>query len=366
MPKLQPLCLIAGFRRAQEIGRVIDVALGSGLDVVVSLDRPSDDRGKWSKDWEEVVRVAHGYPALKDLWQYDSPLGCARHLQTAVSRAFSESEDVIILEDDTLPSPYFFQYCQDMLAAYRDNAGVGMICGSRHVPRTVVDGRFLSHWPIIWGWAAWRRTWDAYEPKVDLREYDLQRIRCMLPPGFPDSFARWLRFDLQQIEQGSLDTWDIQLAWSMLKRRQLSLYPSANLVTNIGVPGASASNKRTFDHSLFRPRYLDEQRKNQPSRASIAANQWHAQWVTHSYLFELQAQLIDPSQVASSAVDLVNTPDLVNAPREIRFFYRYYLPCKIRCAELLKRLRIYGVVHAVLRSIGSLLRKCRALMRPSE
>ncbi len=349
---MKPLCLIAGFRRSEEICRVIDVALTSELDVVVSLDRPSGSESKVVGEWEKVVQSVSKYRNLKDVWQYASPLGCGRHLQTAIGRAFTEREEVIILEDDTLPSAGFFEYCKKMLVAYRDKLEVGMICGSRHVPRSVVEGRFFSHWPVIWGWAAWRRTWDLYEPSVDSRKDNINSIRNLLPPGFTDSFARWLDFTLKQIERGFLDTWDIQLAWSLLKRHKVNLYPSVNLVTNIGKPGASASNKVTFDHTLFRSRYTHELGDSYPASISIRSNQWHSQWLTPSDLFELQVKLEDPSQI------IADTPLFSRNSRELRLYYEHYLPFKIRCVTLLKRLYIYNGLRRVLFWMMFSVRRC--------
>ena len=342
---MQPLVLIAGFRRSAEICRVIDAALASELDVVVSLDRPREGNHELVDEWENVVRSVKKYGNLKDIWQYNHPLGCGRHLQTAIGSAFTEREEVIILEDDTLPSAGFFEYCKKMLPTYRDKSEVGMICGSRHVPRSMLEGSFFSHWPVIWVWAAWRRTWELYEPSIDSGNCNIDSIRNILPPGFNDSFAQWLSASLKEIKRGSLDTWDIQLAWALLKRHKLNLYPSVNLVTNIGRPGKSASNKVTFDHTLFRARYTHDVKDNYPTSVSIRANQWYAQWLTPSYLFNLQAELDKTYQDISCTSVATHASVPIENSRELHLYFTYYIPLKIRCIKLLKSLHIYYIVR---------------------
>ena len=45
-------------------------------------------------------------------------LGCARRAQTGLNFVFMKEEQAIILEDDTLPDPSFFQFCEDLLFRY--------------------------------------------------------------------------------------------------------------------------------------------------------------------------------------------------------------------------------------------------------
>ena len=42
---------------------------------------------------------------------------------------FEQVPEAIILEDDCLPHPTFFRFCEELLERYRDDQRVGMISG---------------------------------------------------------------------------------------------------------------------------------------------------------------------------------------------------------------------------------------------
>src|SRR3989440_12380492 len=69
-------------------------------------------------------------------------LGCRRRVSTGISWVFSQVEEAIILEDDCLPSPSFFGFCEALLDQYRNDQRVmrseerrvGKECRSRWSP----------------------------------------------------------------------------------------------------------------------------------------------------------------------------------------------------------------------------------------
>src|SRR4051812_24867462 len=70
----------------------------------------------------------------------DANLGCKRRVGSGISWVFERCEDAIILEDDTLPSPSFFPFCQELLRRYRDDERVMCICGMNLVPEPKARG----------------------------------------------------------------------------------------------------------------------------------------------------------------------------------------------------------------------------------
>ena len=47
--------------------------------------------------------------------------GCGKNVSEAITWFFEHVEEGIILEDDCLPSPSFFNFCQDNLEKHREN-----------------------------------------------------------------------------------------------------------------------------------------------------------------------------------------------------------------------------------------------------
>ena len=79
--------------------------------------------------------------------------------------AFSQTDKCIVLEDDVVPSPTFFQFCKEMLDRYENDERIGMIAGFNHddVTTDVDSDYFFTGNLSIWGWASWARVVNKLE-----------------------------------------------------------------------------------------------------------------------------------------------------------------------------------------------------------
>ena len=80
---------------------------------------------------------------------------------TGLDWLFSRVEDAIILEDDCVPDPTFFPFCDELLERFRDDQRVVCISGDNFQggrQRTRYS-YYFSIFNHIWGWATWRRAW---------------------------------------------------------------------------------------------------------------------------------------------------------------------------------------------------------------
>ncbi len=150
---------------------------------------------------------------------------------------FSQVSEGIVLEDDTLPIPDFFPFCEVLLERYREEPRVGMIGGFNGVPPDYTPYQYdFLRLPLVWGWASWRRAWEEYDPDmkdwVHLRQTDLlarwaggnARLRHFLKRYF-DRVAG--------LAEPSLDLWDVPLAYHFLKKGLLTVFPKTNLVREV-------------------------------------------------------------------------------------------------------------------------------------
>jgi hypothetical protein len=60
----------------------------------------------------------------------DVNLGCRRRVASGLNWVFDQVEEAIILEDDCLPHPSFFRFCEELLEIYRHDERVMHIAGS--------------------------------------------------------------------------------------------------------------------------------------------------------------------------------------------------------------------------------------------
>ncbi len=150
---------------------------------------------------------------------------------------FDQAEEAIILEDDCLPDPSFFPYCEELLERYRDDPGVGLISGNNFlVPPLAQQGPsyFFSGYAATWGWASWRRTWR----QVDLNMPYWPQFRDggqLFQAVFSSSEARYWRSIYDAIHERRMkNAWDYQLILACMRFNLLTVVPSVNLVSNIG------------------------------------------------------------------------------------------------------------------------------------
>lgn len=192
----------------------------------------------------------------------DTNLGCKQRVASGLDWVFSMVEEAIILEDDCLPHPEFFRFCQELLAYYRDDKRIMTISGNNFQDgrRRTLDSYYFSRYAHVWGWATWRRTWECYHVDMKLwpevrggrwlfdilgsMRVDVKNGQCCFDAiGSMKAIAFWHKiFDYTYA--GNIDTWDYQLLFASWLQNGLHILPNVNLVSNIGF-GVDATHTKT-------------------------------------------------------------------------------------------------------------------------
>jgi hypothetical protein len=168
----------------------------------------------------------------------DRNLGCRRRVSSGIDWVFSLVEEAIFLEDDCLPDPSFFPFCEQMLDRFRSDSRVMHIGGTNFQGAARVSGEsyYFSRHVHVWGWASWRRAWHHYD--VDMGAWTWARATGRVSDILSTPMERRVLTPLfDRVARGEIDTWDTQ--WTVACRAQnaLSVVPSQNLVSNIGFRG---------------------------------------------------------------------------------------------------------------------------------
>ena len=170
---------------------------------------------------------------IKTLFR-DSNLGCGPAVNNAISWFFEQEEMGVILEDDTLPDPSFFYFCQDLLIRYKDDQRIGMISGNNHLPSFRAGESYIfSKFKWTWGWATWRRSWVNQDINLHVLETPYRKSVISNMGHSRKSVKHW-EHNIDCINKKSVSAWDYQWFLSLSAQNQLGVFPSSNLVANIG------------------------------------------------------------------------------------------------------------------------------------
>lgn len=243
-----PVALII-FKRPDTTEKVFEaIRQAKPPKLLVIADGPRADRPGEAENCAAtraiIDRVDWDCEVLKNY--SDVNLGCGRRPATGISWVFEQVEEAIILEDDCLPSPTFFRFCEELLEYYRDEPRVMHISGSNFLcaRQELKYSYYFSTYTFCWGWASWRRAWKYFDYKISL--WPVVREQQLLS-GIFDSKAEELRREKiwDSLYQGKIiDVWDYQWLFSVLSQGGFSVVPAQNLVSNVGYrPDATHTKK---------------------------------------------------------------------------------------------------------------------------
>lgn len=208
-------------------------------------DGPRESRAGEAELCEEVREIvsAVDWPCevRKDFAEQN--LGCKRRVVSGLNWLFEQVEHAIILEDDILPDPSFFRFCEEMLERYRDDDRVSMVTGFNigADEAKTRDSYYFSALTHIWGWATWRRAWKHYDEHLSAwpaakRSGALRRVFRE-----PSAWRYWTPI-LEGMHRGvGPNTWDYQWMFTNILREGLAVTPCVNLIENVGF-GADATH----------------------------------------------------------------------------------------------------------------------------
>lgn len=239
MEKNKTPVVLTVFNRPDATARVFErIAQARPPKLLIVADGPREsnlsDIEKCRKVREIVKKVDWPCEVFRNY--SDKNLGAKMRIVTGLDWAFSIVEEAIILQDDNLPHPTFFRFCEELLKKYRNNERVAAING-----HNLLVGRnknsysyYFSLFLQVEGWATWKRFWVNYDVGIkkwpELRDTDwLEKV--LGERGIVYDYWKNV-FDLMYKEK--IQTWDYQLVFAAWIQNSFAAIPRINLVSNIG------------------------------------------------------------------------------------------------------------------------------------
>ena len=143
-------------------------------------------------------------------------------------------EKFIIIEDDCLPMPGFYEFMLKSLDYYQENKRVFSISGYQPLHQKYFrkySFSLMSTWRFMcWGWATWRDRWvtvKSYLPSYK----DLYEDSTKIPDIAGEDFPIMLRNCMKEHE---LNSWAFRVAIITLWLGYVHLLPTDGLIQNIG------------------------------------------------------------------------------------------------------------------------------------
>lgn len=186
-------------------------------------------------------------------------LGCGPGPMTGITWFFDNVEQGIIIEDDCLPHPDFFPYCEELLNLYKGTE-------VKFINSTLYDDRWtkalnqqstisnqqsgqkpsygFSHYMVTGAWASWREVWQGFD--LDLKDMNVLKFAghvYRLTHNMAE--AEWWAYQVAAIKADcrKKSYWDYQMQIHLFRQKAMTIHPMKNLISNIGFDAEGTHTK---------------------------------------------------------------------------------------------------------------------------
>ena len=166
----------------------------------------------------------------------DENLGCGKGPASAITWFFENVSEGIIIEDDCIPHPDFFNYCSELLNKYRDDSRIMVIGATTYQDNYPCEYSYtFSAYGTMAAWATWKRVWDKYD--YSLSYFTRHELKTKLRKYFYSRFeyTNWLGLYDWIVKDGFSSYWDWQLHFITFFNEGIAIRPKFNMISNIGI-----------------------------------------------------------------------------------------------------------------------------------
>ena len=170
-------------------------------------------------------------------------------LKGAVDWVCENEEAWITLEEDVVPTPAFFSFCDQMIDYYRNDRRVWYVSGDNifNLNPSGYDYIF-THYHWMYGWATWRDRWLSID-------WDNLRVDEMIRNNVYAHFFKTKRQCQERVDDRMFlkefvertKCWDYYFGIVCDQHNAVGVVPKQHLVTNIGQTGEHhKNNNKTY------------------------------------------------------------------------------------------------------------------------
>lgn len=191
---------------------------------------------------DDIENIAKCRAIVEDIdWEctvyknyHNENMGCDPSTFLAQKWAFEIVDKCIIMEDDRVPVPSFYQYCKELLDKYEFDERISHICGTNLLGiYTNCPNDYLFSPAGSTTWASWRRvakTWDETYSYLK----DPYTMKC-LESIVGKKMYRVLYANACRHAATGFQWWETILGMSCILQNKLAIIPKMNMIKDLGL-----------------------------------------------------------------------------------------------------------------------------------
>lgn len=173
-------------------------------------------------------------------------IGLKNRIISGIDWAFESEDQLIILEDDCIPHPDFFPFCEAMLTKYKNVEKVMSINGCnlyQTIPINNSESYIFSRYANSWGWATWRDSWKRLDRNLaGLDDPEINaKFDLVLPSGLRARL--YWKYIFKQVRAEHIKSWAFRWIFTLFMNNSLAIVPRTNLISNIGIDSRSTNTR---------------------------------------------------------------------------------------------------------------------------
>jgi len=249
--------LITSFVRHESLRVLFNVIRNlKPAKLFLASDGPREDYSGDIYKIEKCREILSGVNWECDVYHiyFEKNLGILETAHRAIRFAFGLVDELILLEDDSIPSVDFFNFADEMLSKYKDDERILLISGSNpyNINRNIESDYFFSKFFTSGAICYWKRTYDslvnthellknnkinlkAISKKIDKADYLL-----LLDASKLSDYTEYFSFEKITIN-------------TLLLNNQIGIIPKNNLVSFNSISDDSA---HSYDRPIILPKVL--------------------------------------------------------------------------------------------------------------
>lgn len=242
--------------------------LADKTSLTIFCDGPRHEKDEpGTRAVRELAKKAQGFASV-EVVERPKNMGCAASIIDGLTEMFRLHEQLIVIEDDIVTSPYTLRFLSEGLAHYADNEQVFNIAAwtPPHIARKIAvdypyDVYAIPRFNCSGGWASWRDRFQDIDWSV--KDYQIFKNSPQLRKAF-NTGGDDLSLMLDDQMQGKIDAWDIRADYARFKKNMLGINPVRSYALNIGMgSGTHTTTATTYwdsDISLAmeHPRFMED------------------------------------------------------------------------------------------------------------